>query len=83
MTALRASLKTLANVYVEVKRLGTQVSLPDKMMTRDEVYDLIGYYSYEGLDSKSAKLAAEILSKSVSKRERMYHDWLLAIKSMR
>ncbi len=61
MTAFRAALRTLEDVYSEVKRLGTQKKLIGKLMTREEVYGLIDYYAYERFDSESAEAAAEVL----------------------
>jgi methylisocitrate lyase len=61
MTAFRASLKALADTYGELKRLGSQRRVLDKLMTREEVYQLIDYYSYESFDSESAKKARRVL----------------------
>ena len=61
MTAFRASLKALADTYADLKRLGTQRRRLSRLMTREEIYHLIDYYSYESFDSKSAKAADGVL----------------------
>jgi methylisocitrate lyase len=61
MTAFRASLRALEDTYADLRRLGTQRSRLGKMMTREEIYRLIDYYSYESFDSESAKAADKVL----------------------
>jgi methylisocitrate lyase len=61
MTAFRASLKTMEETYVELKRSGSQEGMLDRMMTREDIYNLIDYYSYESFDSRSAGAAARFL----------------------
>jgi len=55
LTAFRASLKTMEDIYGTIKREGTQRNIIKKLMTRKEFYDLIGYYSYETEDSEIKK----------------------------
>ena len=55
LTAFRASLKTMEDIYGTIKREGTQRNIIEKLMTRKEFYDLIGYYSYETEDSEIKK----------------------------
>ncbi len=55
LTAFRASLKTMEFIYSTLLREGTQRNMLDKIMTRKEFYDLIGYYSYESEDSEIKK----------------------------
>jgi methylisocitrate lyase len=55
LTAFRASLKTMEDIYGAIKREGTQRNIIEKLMTRKEFYDLIGYYSYETEDSEIKK----------------------------
>jgi len=55
LTAFRASLKTMEDIYGTIKREGTQLNIIEKLMTRKEFYDLIGYYSYETEDSEIKK----------------------------
>ena len=47
MTAFRVMMKSAESVYTELKRMGTQTALLDRMQTRTELYDLIGYAGYE------------------------------------
>jgi methylisocitrate lyase len=42
-TILRAALKTVSEVLRELKTTGTQKHLIDRMQTRQELYDLLGY----------------------------------------
>jgi methylisocitrate lyase len=55
LTAFRASLKTMEDIYGTIKREGTQRNIIEKLMTRKEFYDLIGYFSYETEDSEIKK----------------------------
>jgi methylisocitrate lyase len=57
MGAIREALKIL-------KEKGTQKDLLDKMMTRQEFYELIGYYQYEEKDNEIASKAERLLRKS-------------------
>jgi len=66
MTAFRASLKAIEEVYRELKKSGTQVGMLDHMMTREAIYSLIGYYDYEEYDLRAARRAGEILKSSRS-----------------
>ena len=61
MTAFRTSLRAIESTYDEIMKSGTQKRLLNKMMTREEIYDVIGYHAYEEFDSKSAKDATKIL----------------------
>jgi methylisocitrate lyase len=54
MTAFRVMMKSAENVYAELHRAGTQKSLLDKMQTREELYQLIGYQDYEKFDREVA-----------------------------
>ncbi len=56
MGAIREALKT-------IKEEGTQKALLDKMMTRQEFYDLIGYHMYERKDNEIASKAEELLKR--------------------
>jgi methylisocitrate lyase len=60
-TAFRVMLKAVADTYEELMAVGTQKGLLDRTMTRDEIYELIGYYSYESADMRTARAAADIL----------------------
>ncbi len=52
LTAFRMMLKTVKNTYDELKATGTQKEMVDDMLTRKELYDLIGYNEYNGIDEK-------------------------------
>ena len=47
LTAFRASLKTIMSVYEDLKIAGTQRDFIDRLMTRSQFYDVIGYSDYE------------------------------------
>jgi methylisocitrate lyase len=56
LSAFRAANKAAENVYTALRRDGTQQAVIDTMQTRAELYDRIGYYSYEErLDSLFAR----------------------------
>ncbi len=52
LTAFRVMLKTIKNVLERLKTDGSQKDLIKEMFTRQELYDLIGYKDYEGVDKK-------------------------------
>ena len=47
LTAFRAMSKVAEEVYKEIKDKGTQKGILDKLQTRDELYEVLDYYSYE------------------------------------
>ena len=47
LSAFRAANKAAENVYQAIRRDGHQKSVIDTMQTRDELYDRIGYHSFE------------------------------------
>lgn len=49
-SALRVAAKAQEDAYAAMKRDGGPHKMLDRMQTRDELYDLIGYYEYEALD---------------------------------
>ncbi|MGB7183909.1 MAG: methylisocitrate lyase [Burkholderiaceae bacterium] len=56
LSAFRAMNKAADNVYVTLRREGTQQSVINTMQTREELYDAIGYWEYENkLDALFAK----------------------------
>ncbi|MGB7298248.1 MAG: methylisocitrate lyase [Burkholderiaceae bacterium] len=56
LSAFRALNKAADNVYVTLRREGTQQSVINTMQTREELYDAIGYWEYENkLDALFAK----------------------------
>ena len=52
VTSLRAAVKTMIEVYKELMSKGTQKHILDRLSTRQEVYEIIGYWSYEDLDKE-------------------------------
>ena len=50
LTAFRAALKTMESVYNDLKRSGTQSGFMDKLMSRKDYYNVIGYDEYEKED---------------------------------
>ncbi len=55
MTAFRVMLKAVGETYAELKATGTQAGLLDRMRTRQELYELIDYDSYNRLDKELAE----------------------------
>jgi methylisocitrate lyase len=55
MTAFRMMLKAVMDCYGELMATGTQAALLDRMKTRQELYELIGYDQYNEMDSCWAK----------------------------
>ena len=47
LSAFRAMIKAAQEVYIEILKKGTQKYIVDKMQTRDELYELLDYHSYE------------------------------------
>ena len=47
LSAFRAMNKAAENVYMTVRREGTQKNVIDTMQTRMELYDRIGYHDFE------------------------------------
>lgn len=54
VTGLRVAMKGTEALYQELKEKGTQEASIEKMQTRQELYDLIGYDNYAALDQKVA-----------------------------
>ncbi len=55
MTAFRTMLFTAKNLYSTLKSDGTQKNWIEKMQTRQELYELIGYESYNEFDKSSVE----------------------------
>lgn len=47
LSAFRAMSKAALDVYETIRREGTQKSILDRMQTREELYQVLGYHSYE------------------------------------
>jgi len=52
LTGFRVSLKAVKDSYIQLKRDGTQNNFLDRLMTRKDYYDLIGYNEYEKEDNE-------------------------------
>ena len=50
LTAFRASMKAAAETLAQLRRDGTQAGRLDRMQTRAELYDLLGYEEWEARD---------------------------------
>lgn len=48
LSAFRAMNRAAENVYAVIRKDGTQQAVIDKMQTREELYQYLDYYSYEG-----------------------------------
>jgi len=64
VTAFRVMLKALHESYEELMVQGTQKGLIDRMMSREEVYDLIDYYAHDNLAQTFARAVADILDRT-------------------
>ncbi len=50
LTAFRAALKTMEEIYSRIMSEGSQKGFIDALMTRDQFYNVIGYNQYEEMD---------------------------------
>lgn len=64
VTAFRAAMRTIRGVLEELKEKGTQKGILGSLMTRKQVYELIDYYRYEGMDRKVASTAMRLRRRS-------------------
>ena len=63
MTAFRAMLFAVRQTLQELNKTGTQKKMLGKMMSRDEFYRLIDYYSYADLDKQVMSASRKSLRK--------------------
>jgi methylisocitrate lyase len=54
VSSLRVAAKAVAELYAHLARDGSAVAMLDRMQTRAELYDAIGYFDYEALDASIA-----------------------------
>jgi methylisocitrate lyase len=47
LSAFRAMSRAAEAVYQTLRQAGTQANVIDRMQTRDELYDVLGYHDYE------------------------------------
>jgi methylisocitrate lyase len=60
LSAFRAMARAAETVYGTIRRDGTQKNLIDRMQTRTELYDVLGYHDYERkLDELFSRESAE------------------------
>ncbi len=55
VTSLRLAARAVEEGYAELARAGTQQALLDRMQSRADLYDVIGYHDYEALDTSIAR----------------------------
>jgi methylisocitrate lyase len=55
VSSLRVAAKSIADLYGALARDGSATAMLDHMQPRTELYDVIGYFDYEALDSSIAK----------------------------
>jgi methylisocitrate lyase len=55
VSALRVAAAAMGAFYGDLARAGTQAGWLDRMQTRRELYQLIGYHAYEALDAAIAR----------------------------
>jgi len=55
LTAFRAMSATALEIYATVREEGTQSAVLDRMQTRMELYDVLGYQAYEDKRDKLFK----------------------------
>lgn len=55
LTVFRVMLKSVAEALSKLKAEGSQKAFIEEMMTRKELYEIIGYEDYEGIDKKISK----------------------------
>ncbi len=61
VTTFRVAMKAMRDALHELSRFGTQKGILEKMMTRDEFYELTDYRSLERADRAIARKASNIL----------------------
>jgi methylisocitrate lyase len=47
LSAFRAMSRAALDVYGAIRKQGTQGAVIDRMQTREELYDVLGYHEYE------------------------------------
>ena len=67
VSSLRVTAKAMSELYAELKAKGTAEAMLDRMQTRAELYETIGYGEYESLD---ASVAASVIPPDVRGRRR-------------
>jgi methylisocitrate lyase len=55
LTTFRVMLKSVADALSKLKTEGSQEEFIEEMMTRKELYEVLGYEDYEEIDKKISK----------------------------
>ena len=55
VSSLRVAAKAIGELYECLARDGSAAAMLDRMQTRAELYDTIGYHDYEALDESIAR----------------------------
>ena len=55
MGVMRVAAKAQGDLYAAIRRDGGTQNMVDRMMTRAELYETIGYHAYEALDASIVK----------------------------
>jgi methylisocitrate lyase len=61
VTTFRVAMKAMRDALRQLSRSGTQKALLEKMMTRDEFYELTDYRSLERADKETARKGSRLL----------------------
>ena len=64
VSSLRVAAKAIEDLYGHLAREGSAVAMLDRMQTRAELYDAIGYFDYEAIDTS---IATSIVPRNVLK----------------
>jgi methylisocitrate lyase len=56
VTALRVAAKAVEHVFIALRDKGTQVEWLERMQSRQDLYELIGYWDYEDFDHQLSAL---------------------------
>lgn len=59
VTAVRIAAQAIQEVFRTIQQTGTQAEFVQSMQTRKQLYETIGYFSYEELDNRIAKTVLE------------------------
>jgi methylisocitrate lyase len=62
VSALRVAAKAQGDLYAAIRRDGGTQNMVDRMMTRAELYDTIGYHDYEALDASIVKTIVPVVT---------------------
>jgi methylisocitrate lyase len=65
VSSLRVAAKAIGELYAELKAKGTAEAMLDRMQTRAELYETIGYSDYESLDES---VAASVIPPDLERR---------------